>query len=1048
MNFKSVWLIVLTMLMGTASAATVNFNGGSVGNCTLAGSTYTCDVYFVPGGSDILAIASGYTVVLSTAFTPGWSQGLTMSGSAALRTSGSNAIDLSGSNNINVSGGTLTAGGNFKLGSNDQTITANVVAATITTGGSSATINGSVSATGSISLGSKTTISGAVSGASISTNSQVEMGSLSVTGTADLGSKNVIYGAVSADVLTTNSNVTLKGNVNATTSFTLGSGSDMTGNVSAPTVTLNPSNVTVTGNIDASTLLEIGSGNTVTGKVTGGSLLMRPANATINGSVTMTGDVDMGSHSNINGDLKARDVLTRSAFANINGNAAVNSIYIDWNDSVSGVITCTGAGAVGCSCVTKADPNYHPTCGAAPPGAPHHFQINHSGSALTCQAKTVTVIACADANCTTRYNSDVNTTLQPGGQAFTISGGMNSAATVRSTTPGIQILSASGASNATTCVNSGGGKPCEMNFQSAGLTVTATNHVSMAPGALVTIEALKEDSASKTCVPLVYGPATIELACSYQNPASGSVPVGFQGQNATCGANQVGAPVSVPVTFDPGGKATVPLAYGDVGKVGVRASLKSSVNYTGDGDFIAAPAGFQITATNASGRSIGPAPLTAFRTDVFAKASESFTLTVTAVNKANDTAPNFGKESTASQVQIALTINKADDSPVPAPVPGGQAGGIPGVFPAFDKGKSSISTNFDDVGYVKLTATLKDSANSNPVYYMGVPISGFATTGTQYVSRFIPDHFDTALMTADDFKTAKAASNYMSCDGLIDSSNPCKATKVNTSFVNAQQPFFMKVLAYNGAGALTTNYGGALAREITVSAWSANGGDKLPANASTTDAITWSSSAPHFTFDSGIGLITSANQPAFNFAKAYPAADIAPTVIYLRADDTTDKVSSLRSPPNNSVEAPLNIVSGRLLVANAYGSPTSPLKVEARAQYFMPTGYVFNPQVNVSSAEAVSVYLTPVNCEKALKNNDGSCKTINLVDTTAVLKLDNGLGSFRLAAPVPVISGIGSAGIILKKNGKDLIPFLPSTTGKETFGVYRSGPVIYTREIY
>ncbi|HEX5345361.1 MAG TPA: DUF6701 domain-containing protein, partial [Duganella sp.] len=540
------------------------------------------------------------------------------------------------------------------------------------------------------------------------------------------------------------------------------------------------------------------------------------------------------------------------------------------------------------------------------------------------------------------------------------------------------------------------------------------------------------------------GPATIDMACSYLNPASGSVTVGFDTKSAACDSNKSGAMVSVPVTFDANGKATVPLKYADVGKVGVSARyVKSGLSYFGNGEFIAAPARFQVTASKGS-NSFGPEPRSDFFADAFAKAGESFALTVTAVNKDNIAVPNFGKESPQSQIQVTPTINKADDKPVPAPFSGGSAGGLTTTFPSFDKGASTGSAVFDDVGYVKLSVTLKDGTTSPTVYYMGVPLADFATTGTQYVSRFTPDHFDTALMTADDFKTVLAQSTYMSCVGLTDSSNPCKTTNVTTSFVNAQQPFFMKVMAYNSAGALTTNYAGALAREITVSAWSANGGDKPPANAATTNAITWSTSAARFTFTAGVGLVTSANQPAFNFAKAYPAADVAPTVIYLRAEDTTDEVTSMRSA---AVEAALNIVSGRLLVANAYGSPTAPLKVETRAQYYMPTGYVFNPQVNTSSAQAVSAYFTPSNCQKALKNDDGSCKTVNVAGTDA-LQLKSGLGAFKLAAPVPVITGIGSVDILLKKDGNELIPYLPSTTGRATFGIYRSGPVIYTREIY
>jgi MSHA biogenesis protein MshQ len=34
------------------------------------------------------------------------------------------------------------------------------------------------------------------------------------------------------------------------------------------------------------------------------------------------------------------------------------------------------------------------------------------------------------------------------------------------------------------------------------------------------------------------------------------------------------------------------------------------------------------------------------------------------------------------------------------------------------------------------------------------------------------------------------------------------------------------------------------------------------------------------------------------------------------------------------------------------------------------------------------------------------------------------------------------------KNGVQAIPYLPSDQGSEVFGIYKSGPVIYQRELY
>lgn len=1039
---KFVWLIVLTMLMGTASAASINFNGGSITNCPLSGSTYSCNASFSMGATDFAVIASGYTVVV-TGFSPSYNQGLTINSGGALQSSGN--IDLSNINpgNVSTGGTTLTASGSFKLGSN-TTINGSVVAASISTN-SGDTITGSVSVSGLADLGSAIKINGNLSAGSVKTDSPGTIGgSITATTTVALGSGLTVGGAVSGTAITTTSPVTLNGSVTATVSFTLASGSKVVGDISAPTVTLKPSSSTVTGNITTTGALDIGSSNTVNGIVKAGSLTMRASGATINGTTIISGDVDMESGTVINGDLSARNVTTHASNAVINGNAAVNAIYIDWNNSVTKTITCTGPGAVECSCVTKADPNYKPTCGAASAGVPHHFQITHSGSALTCQPQTVTLTACANANCTApHFSGSVTATLSPGNQPATVTSGTNTAATVQSGSAGIFALSASssGVTNATTCINTGaiiGGNPCNMEFKTEGLTVTATNHVSMTP-ASVTVQALKAKAPNQSCEPLLKKQKVkVNMTCSYSDPTKDTV---VNKATVTVGDGSMVCDkdtTSVTLEFDDDGKATASLTYPEVGLVGLNASYSTSAfTATGSGSFYAAPSSLQLTATSPLGApAIGAATLDSKADQLktaFAKAGQDITVTVTAINAVNQRTFNFGHEKVRSDIDFVLdAVN---------PEGGLTNGSIP------KPGASSVTAagivnkiSFDDVGVIRIKPQLSTD------YYMSQQQEGnsFRTTGLQYIGRITPDHFDTELMTSTEIEKIDAKNTHMSCNGLTDSSNPCKITLVTTSFVNSRQPFFMKVLARNLAGNLTQNYDGALAKVITVSAMTSNGGDEKLNSAA--DAISWSSSsAAHFAFTKGTGLLTNANLPAFKFATDYPTAE-KPAVIYLRAEDN-DNVTSKRSPAEKSVEAPLNIVRGRLLVGNAYGSPTSPLKVETRAQYYMPsTGYVFNPQLNASSAGAVTAYADYTNCQKALKNNDGSCKAMSVTDS-APLALKNGLGTFKLAAPTPVITGIGSVDVTLNKTG-DLFPYLPSTTGRETFGVYPSGPVIYTREIY
>jgi MSHA biogenesis protein MshQ len=981
----------LLLLGAAAQAATLSFNGSAVGACSLSGSTYTCASLSL-GSTDVVAIASGYTVVVNSSLDFSYNQGLTMSGSAQLQTSG--YLDIGDINpaNLAISGGTLTTGGNFKIGSQAQTIVANVNAASMTIGsGSTTKITGTLTASGAISLGSHVTI----------------------------------VGPISATTVATNSPVVITGDVSATSSFQLASGSTVKGNVSAPTVVMDPSSSSVTGNVSASSSLTIGSGNTINGTVTGGSMTMASSNVVINGNVTMSGDVDIGSSGTINGDLVARNVTTHASNDVINGNAAVNAIYLDWNSSVTKVITCTGPGAVLCSCVTKADPNYKPTCGAAAPSVPHHIQITHSGSAMTCQAQSVSLRACADAACSSSFTGSTTVTLTPGGGSVTFNG--SASATVSQSTAGTATLNAtgSGSSNATTCVNSSNGSSsCAMTFTDNGLQLSAPDHVSMT-SANLTIQALKSGPNNGTCVPLVKNATVpVNFSCGYMNPASGDQPVTIGNTAVSCGSGST----AVPVTFDANGLGTPALQYPDVGLMSLNASyISGSLGASGGTNFTTAPAKFMIVATATTPVSVGTTADPAF-----ARASDSFTLSVSAVNANGTVTKNFGNESTKESFILSQNLKLPSD---------GDNQITKGSFGTINSGvATSTAWTFAESGTITLNAALSNSST----YYLGkTGVTGFNTKGTLDL-RFVPHHFNTALV----------AGIPMACAQLGGYSNPCAPSNTSGSFVYAKQGFFMSATAYRDASNVSRNYrprtissdSADVSRAVTLSAWTA-------ANGTTADSTLAFTTTPTFAFSYGVGTLGDpAKSPVPVLPTlAFKGSGVGPSTIFLRAVDS-DGATSQRS---GATETPLTVVSGRMTIANVYGSSTSPVPIEARAQYYSSAAgtWLSNPLFTpVAPAQGAAIPLqasdgyyydnaTPpaYSCTGAL-----TCTALQLVPGT--LNFKNGTGLFSLAPP----KASGSVMVRLQPSViSTYIPYLPiNIGGRVTFGIYRSGPVLYLREVY
>jgi MSHA biogenesis protein MshQ len=340
---------------------------------------------------------------------------------------------------------------------------------------------------------------------------------------------------------------------------------------------------------------------------------------------------------------------------------------------------------------------------------------------------------------------------------------------------------------------------------------------------------------------------------------------------------------------------------------------------------------------------------------------------------------------------------------------------------------------------------------------MGNPAAGFNTQGTLQVGRFIPDHFDVLLPPKavapaapvwGELPSSQNTGVTMKCAQAGGMNNPCPAPyDASGSFIYSKQPFYVLIKAYNGAAtpALTQNYSSAppspataFAKAISLSAWTAAGGNTAWPAGTLVNANTTPPTTP-VTFDKGVGMVLAASLPNL----AFTSTPTAPSLVYVRAVDA-DLVTSARSSPATSTEIPLTVVSGRMQLGNNYGSETSSMPMAVQSQYYSAAAgaYVFNAAYTADAQGiGASPGITFTNC----KNGQGAaiaCPAFT-VKSPGSLTFNSGKASFLMAAPNTAVS---TDVTLNPANWSNL--YLPAVPGRATFGVYRSGPVIYTREVH
>ena len=980
MLLRRLYTLLLALMLfaagGAASAGTTyTFDGGTVAGCSLSGTTYTCASLPLPGGDDGMVIAGGFTVKITSDVSFGYNQGLAMSGTAVLATTGN--LDIGGikGDNLRISGGTLIAADTFSVGSQAQSLTADIRAADARLGtGSGLTITGNVTVTGSVDIATHATINGAIGGA-----------------TVDARPGSALYG-----------------DITATNSFTLGSHGTVQGNITAPVVSLLPAQSVVTGNIKAKVSLELGSQVTVEGDVAAGTLTLNPAWSMIDGSATVDSAV-LGSHAR-----------------------------------VTEIIHCTGGTTPGrCDCVTnnsgyEVNTDYGPRCEGNTTTL-DHFLIRYDPTGSVCAPSTVTITACANADCTNTYGGGANVVLAPTGQTVTIPASGSIRANVTWPQTGTNTLGLNGPTACWSSLDAGPGANCQVKVASAAYVLslgTAGGYTSDTPQTL-TISALQQ-SGNGTCVPLFKSvKRSASFSCAYSNPSTGTAPVRLNGGvlrgQATGTACDGGGP-SIAMSFNDDGIATLPLQYADAGNVMV------TINDTGPGS----PGRASVTPTFVPATFQIALPAGPF------VAGQDFYPKVTALNINKNATPNFGKESPPQNAGLAAVACR----------PNNNNGLLTSAVSATDGGVQTFKASWSEVGYIDLVASFPSGD------YLGSKMAPAAATTNVATT---PDCTGAAGLFGPAYFTFDVDGAWKRTASVANVTRP--------QYYSGEPAIQLTVAARNAHNVVTQNYTGDYARDLMFTAVDPDSG-----GAFTGTAGTFSRSTGYPLTDvTGTAQVRAADFGANDAAPGtarwtgsytFSKAPAAPALLRVRATEQSGQTypassSAIPEKQTTGVEPTLLIRSGRVRIPNRFGSAGTLLKIPVSLEYWTGQTWVLNTDDSATAvpAGAVSVGTVSVGADLGTIKSDlgpfaSGAATLSLTPEKPVrgsvpVALDLGIAGANTscyAAKQTMTPTTAGAGMPFLRSVDPSCPAagVVDPSAMATFGVYapENKRIIHMREVF
>lgn len=661
-----------------------------------------------------------------------------------------------------------------------------------------------------------------------------------------------------------------------------------------------------------------------------------------------------------------------------------------------------------------------------------HYRLGFSTPMLSCNAIPVTVIACADSNCSTTMATSESIALTPsgawvGGDQKTFANSDTLTAYLKRQA-GTRVLGMSDASYNCSPAD------CILVIQDSGFVFSNLSPVIAGKPQSAVIQAVKKDEKTEACLPAFNDdvPRVLQFSAAYVTPGAGSRALSVAGVALTPGTDGApGVSQNVVLTFNEEAKAPIEVIYADAGEVGLKASYVGVANpeapanndellrMEGSTSFVSRPYGLCLQSDALQSNDYGAAS-SLFPGGV--RAGDSFALTIKPViwTAASDGSPPLqadaicGNPATPNyqQAGIALTVKELN----------GGHDGVLGVtnYTHRPGGAMVINQSISEVGVFRLQAT--------PPNYLDLDMS-HALSQSGRVGRFVPASF-----LIEDPVVTPSCSGFTYA-GLIEKGGP------SLQLGKDGQPFAVEgvLSARNRAGGLTRNYTGSFAKLEKDGLAYADDGNGL-------NLITAGIGSAQLTEGKEDGYLAYKNSDlSFRFDKPQ-----APYMLAMRVTATdsegvsgsvVDGVVSTSEPAAPSLLPELRL--GLARVGNAHGSELQDLALPFATAFFDGSSYVPNALDNCTMFGAAS--LGPY--QRTGGGSDSPSLEPGSYQAAA------GSGQYLVRAPVD-----GSGGRVMLtydgvpqwlKHDRDGDGALDKPSGLATFGIYK-GPerLIFRREVY